>query len=573
MLLGFNTRKAAYSDFRRFLQVFRAVFDLIFESLIYRLLGPPKTPGRIRSPIKKGAAFMAGHTVRILSGRAYTPQPFPVRLRETLQRLGPTYVKMGQILSVREDILPRELILELRKLQTEVPPFAYSEVKRIVEADLGRPIERIFAEFEPDPIAAASLAQVHKARLRDGSLVVVKVQRPGIPRLIISDINIMRRFAVFFQWFPPTRDYQIKDLVEEFSEYTLRELDFTLEGRNAETFRNNFADDPDVVVPAVYWDYTTRRLLTLEYIEGIKPDDREKLQRFGVPLKKMAAKGAEIVLKQLYRDGFFHGDPHPGNLLIVDRTKWCLLDLGMTGQFTEYTKKYMFLYFYYMVMNEVDMAVYHLLKLARTTPRSDMNGFRRAVTELLREWWGKSFSEFSIGQLIMSSMNIGAKYRVYFHRDLVLASKAVVTIEAVGHIVDPDMDLAEVSAPVLAKIFLEKATDFDAILAPYKDAFTEVAMNLDSLPPNLMNAYEKLLNGKIKIEIANRAQFRKEKFTSGSLLVSASAIFAGFLISVSGSPPGPLVTSMYALAGVPVLALALYAAGGVLFLGNLFRKR
>ncbi|MCX7632845.1 MAG: AarF/UbiB family protein [Turneriella sp.] len=497
--------RRTYYEIRRMLTVLSVSIDLLVDVFISYLYRP-----RGLRPRSLGRRALAGF-IRRLFRRPKNFARFPVLFRQTLERLGPTYVKFGQILSLRDDILPERLTRELRKLQTQVPPIPYAEAKAVIEQEFNTPIRHIFAEFQETPIASASLAQAHIARLRNGEKVVVKVQRPGITRLISDDINIMRRLAAIMERIPRLRDYRPAHFVEEFAKYTMRELDFAQEGKHADIFRENFKDWPDIMFPKIYWEYTSRRVLTMEFIEGVKPDDREKLRKLGINGPKLAARGAQAILKMLYIDGFFHGDPHPGNIFIVDRTKFCLIDLGMIGSFSPETRQNMFLYYYFTVIREFEHATSYLVKLTEPGRRADVAGFRAEWAEYIKRWSNAAaFKEYSLGRLIFDTMNLGAKHRLYFHGDLVLSSKCIITIEAVGAILDPKMDLAKVSRPMMEKIFMEQmsvARYGKSILRSLPD-YLEFA---EKLPEQFLRAIGMISSGKFQVEVTRHAEKEKRE--------------------------------------------------------------
>jgi ubiquinone biosynthesis protein len=487
--------RRAYYEIRRMLAVNSIVIDLVIDVFISYLYRP-----RGLRPRSFSRRFIAS-IVRRIFRRPKNFARFPVQFRRTLERLGPTYVKLGQILSLRDDMLPERITLELRKLQSQVPPITYAEAKGVIETEFNTPIRHIFAEFSEQPVASASLAQAHMAKLRNGQKVVVKVQRPGITRLISDDINVMRRLAFFMERIPKLRDYRPAHFVEEFAKYTMRELDFAQEGKHADIFRENFKEWDDIMFPSIYWDYTSRRVLTMEFIDGVKPDDRLKLKKMGINGPRLAARGAQAVLKMLYIDGFFHGDPHPGNMFIVDRNKICLIDLGMIGSFTPETRNNMFLYYYFMVIREFDHATSYLVKMTEPGRRADIPGFRAELAEQIKRWSGSAaFKEYSLGRLIFDTMNIGAKHRLYFHGDLVLSSKCIITIEAVGAILDPKMDLSKVSRPMMEKIFAEQmslARYGKSILRALPD-YLEYA---EKIPEQLLKTIGMISTGKFQIEV------------------------------------------------------------------------
>ncbi len=515
--------RRAYYEIRRMLAVNSIVVDLLIDVFISYLYRP-----RGLRPRSFSRRFVAGFVRRIFR-RPKNFARFPVQFRRTLERLGPTYVKLGQILSLRDDMLPERITVELRKLQSQVPPIPYSDAKGVIEAEFNMPIRHIFAEFSEVPVASASLAQAHIAKLRSGQKVVVKVQRPGITRLISDDINVMRRLAFVMERIPKIRDYRPVHFVEEFAKYTMRELDFAQEGKHADMFRENFADWDDIMFPKIYWDYTSRRVLTMEFVDGIKPDDREKLKRLGINGPKLAARGAQAVLKMLYIDGFFHGDPHPGNMFIVDRNKICLIDLGMIGSFTPETRNNMFLYYYFMVIREFDHATSYLVKLTEPGRRADVAGFRLELAEQIKRLSGAGFKEYSLGRLIFDTMNIGAKHRLYFHGDLVLSSKCIITIEAVGAILDPKMDLAKVSRPMMEKIFAEQmslARYGKSILRALPD-YLEYA---EKIPDQLLKTIGMISSGKFQVEVTRpperETRERSNHFsTMGIICLCAAAVF------------------------------------------------
>lgn len=491
----FLPMRRVYYEVRRMLAVNSILIDLVIDVFISSLYRP-----RGLRPRSFGRRLVAG-IVRRLFRRPKNFARFPVQFRRTLERLGPTYVKLGQILSLRDDMLPERITHELRKLQSQVPPISYADAKSVIEAEFNLPIKHIFAEFKETPVASASLAQAHLAKLRSGEKVVVKVQRPGITRLISDDINVMRRLAFLMERIPKLRDYRPAHFVEEFAKYTMRELDFAQEGKHADIFRENFKDWTDIIFPKIYWDYTSRRVLTMEFIDGIKPDDREKLRKMGINGPKLAARGAQAVLKMLYIDGFFHGDPHPGNMFVVDKNKLCLIDLGMIGSFTPEVRNNMFLYYYFTVIREFDHATSYLVKLTEPGRNADVVGFRAELAEQIKRWSGAgAFKEYSLGRLIFDTMNIGARHRLYFHGDLVLSSKCIITIEAVGAILDPKMDLAKVSRPMMEQIFAEQmslARYGKSILRALPD-YLEYA---EKIPDQFLKTIGMITSGKFQVEI------------------------------------------------------------------------
>lgn len=558
---------STYNEVRRVMTVSKGMIDLALDVFIARLY-------RARGLRKRsfGKRLLAGFIRRILR-RQKTAAGFPVQFRRTLERLGPTYVKLGQILSVREDMLPERITKELTKLQTAVPPISFYEVKQVIEDEFNRPLSSIFKEFSPEPMAAASLAQAHEAKLKKGQKVVVKVQRPGIVRLILDDINVMRRMAAILERLPGLREYRPAHFVEEFASYTMRELDFSEEGKHADEFRENFKDDPQIVFPEIYWDYTSRKVLTMEFLDGIRPDEKEKIRKRRINGKKLAAAGANAVLKMLFVDGFFHGDPHPGNMLLIGRSKIGLIDLGMIGRFSPETRHNMFLYFYFMVIKEYEHATRYLVNLTEPGPQADIRGFREELAEAIKDWSGANFKEYSLGRLIFETMNIGARHQLYFHGDLVLSSKAIITIEAVGAILDPEMDISEVSRPMMQQIFIDQFSP-GRVGRALLNAIPDYMDFMEQLPRNILNVYSMISSGKLHINVDEPSldEERTESGRSVHSVLAASSLLGGTFFALSTNPPGPIISSIPALAGMPVIGATLFALAGVFYLTGRYFK-
>jgi len=382
-------------------------------------------------------------------------QPFPAQLRIRLEMLGPTYVKLGQILSLRQDILPEVVTDELRFLLSDLPPVDFDQIQDIIESELHRPIDEIFAEINPLPLGSASIAQSHWARLASGEQVILKVVKPGIRDLLYRDATLLRTTARFLQLIIPR--YQPKRVIDEFCEYTLREVEMTLEAKNGETFAENFADEPDVVFPRIYRRYSGNRVLCMEYLDGLRPDDERVRSLPADERRRLIDLGAEAILRMLYQDGFFHADLHPANLLVLPDTKIGFLDLGMVGHFDPVLRHSLLELFYSLVMEDFDGAARHLASVSQTDPRSDVSGFRTAVREVARRWRHQArFEEFSLALLILECIQLGGRYRLYFPVDMVLMVKALVTYEGVGYILDPEFSVAEVSVRHASRIFRQE---------------------------------------------------------------------------------------------------------------------
>ncbi len=298
-------------NFRRFLTIAGVFFSLLIDLFLQRIYFPedPKKIGKVRRFFGKFFAFIFRRDVKKVD--------YPVIFRLALESLGPTFIKFGQILSLRKDFVPEELCKELEKLQDKVPPISFDEIVKTVELEFREPLYKVFPEFEKIPIGSASLSQIHVAYLEDKTKVAVKIQKPGIRRIVMNDINILKSLANMLEKLPALKAYQLSLFVGEFENYTMRELDFKIEGYHSEKFTSNFRGEANIKFPKIYWNKTTSKILTMQFIEGIKPKERQALDNYGIDRMRIAELAANSVLKMLFIDGFFHGDPHPGNILIT----------------------------------------------------------------------------------------------------------------------------------------------------------------------------------------------------------------------------------------------------------------
>jgi len=391
----------------------------------------------------------------LLVDRELLAQPFPVQLRRRLERLGPTYIKLGQILSLREDILPRSVTDELKHLLSRLPAAPFDAVVAIIERDLGRPAFEAFLDIEPMPLGSASIGQTHRATTHKGDDVVIKVVKPGIRELLHRDARLLRVFGWMLQVVLPR--YQPRNLINEFVVYTLREVDLGREADNAETFAANFKDLDDVVFPAIFRDLSGPSVLTMEFLKGVQPDSDEAQALPADLRERLVDLGAASIIRMLYQDGFFHADLHPGNLLVLEDGRVGFIDLGMVGRLDDELRRTMLYYFFSLVTGDAESAARYLAASARTGSGSDPVGFRREVAEISRRWRRAStFEGYSLGQLILESVQRGAQYRMYFPVELVLMVKALVTFEGVGHVLLPGFDVAEVSKKHVRRIFIQQ---------------------------------------------------------------------------------------------------------------------
>ena len=383
----------------------------------------------------------------------------PEHLRLAIEELGPTFIKLGQVLSTRPDLVPPTYIRELTRLQDTVPPAPWEAVKAQIEAELGGPIEDIFASFEVEPLAAASLAQVHGATLPDGQEVVVKVQRPDIEKVIAVDLEILFDLARLVQERTPLGEiYDLVEIAEDFA-YTLRaEMDYRREGRNADRFRRNFAAEPALYIPQVYWDYTTGRVLVLERIRGIKIDDVEALDAAGVDRHQVALNIARIVIKEVLVDGFFHADPHPGNFFVMDGEVIGAMDFGMVGHLNQRLRDDLVRLYVVAIGLDSERIVEQLIRMGAAKLRVDRAGLKRDAERLLTKYHGLPLKEIQAREVVEEVMPIAFRHHLHLPSELWLLGKMLAMMEGVGLKLDPEFDIFGVSRPYVRRFLWQMAS-------------------------------------------------------------------------------------------------------------------
>ncbi len=438
---------------RRVLQTQRHLAGVLAGALIASVDNDRRRPREQRHAIFR-IRWIVAALLRPFIARDLRHLPFPVQFRKRLELLGATYIKLGQILSLREDLLPPEVTAELKNLLDRLPAISYDRVVTIIESTLQRPIIATFASIEKTPIGSASIGQVHRATTIEGDAVIVKIVKPGIRETLERDAVLLRISGTILNWVVPR--FRPKQVFAEFVEYTLREVDLRREADNAETFAANFADRPDIVFPRIYRRLSGRDVLTMEFLEGVRPSD------IGATMPEperdtLIDLGATAIIRMLYRDGFFHADLHPGNLIVLPGPRCGFIDLGMVGRFDEELRRTLMYYFYCLVIGDAENAARYLSAVAEHGPGADPHGFRREVEDVARRWSrAATFSDFSLARLMLESVTRAAHYRMYFPVELVLMVKALVTYEGVGQMLKPGFDVAAVSQAHIRTIFLEQ---------------------------------------------------------------------------------------------------------------------
>lgn len=404
-----------------------------------------------RFALLRAIAALARRLVR----RDLAGQPVAVQLRRRLELLGPTYIKLGQILSLREDILPAHVTDELKHLLNQLPVVPFSAFRALVERDLGRPLEAMFAWVDETPLASASIAQIHRATTLEGDVVVIKAVKPGIRETLQRDARLLRMLGAAAQL--PFGRYNPRRIIAEFCDYTLREVDLRREADNAETFATNFLDAPDIVFPRIFRGLSAQSVLTMEFLDGLRPDD-PRARSLPLPQREQLVElGSSAIIRMLYGDGFFHADLHPGNLLVLPGPKAGFIDLGMVGRLDPELRRTLLYYYYALVTGDAENAARYLTAVAVPGRGGDAAGFRRAVAEISGRWKRASdFDSFSLARLILESVARGGRFRMYFPVELVLMVKALVTFEGVGHLMLPGFDVAEVSRAHIRRLFIRQ---------------------------------------------------------------------------------------------------------------------
>ena len=379
------------------------------------------------------------------------------RIRQTLAELGPTFIKIGQFASTRPDIIPKQVRRELEYLQDRAPMIRYEDVRRTVEQELGAPIAKLFKRFDPSPLAAASIGQVHYAVLHTGEVVVVKVQRPNIATVIQTDLEIMKDIVTLIeQRRPRAKDYELHGMLREFSGWLEKELDYMAEGKNAEKIAQGFEGDPQVVIPRIFWEYTTRRVLTMTYIDGVKLNDRQKIAALHYDEKMIAARLSKALLQQILRDGFFHGDPHPGNVFVLSGGRIALVDFGIVGTLTPEMKRRFANLIHAMTRRNTKSMLKAMLELGMVPKNVDLDHLSQDLDKIRRKHLEVPIAQTSLSELVNDLSTMTFNHRLEIPSDFLLLGKSLLTLQGIVHEFDPTISLADLAKPFRFQFMKER---------------------------------------------------------------------------------------------------------------------
>ena len=495
------------------------------------------------------------------------------RVRMAMEELGPTYVKLGQLLSVRPDLVPAQYIKELSKLQDKVPPVDFSEISKVIKAEFNTPPEELFEFFDQTPFASASIGQVHRARLPDGETVAVKVQRPGIKKIIEVDLEIMLHLATLMEHnIEEMALYRPVKIVEEFARTLEKEIDYTLEATNMERFSRNFLNDPTIYIPKVFRDITSERVLTMELVEGIKISEIDRIDAAGYDRKLITVRGADFYLKQVFDFGFFHADPHPGNIFVLPDNVICLLDFGMTDSVDRQTREDFVDLIDSVVRQHESRATQVLLRLTSWDYEPDIRLLEKDISDFMGQHLYKSLKDIEIGKLLNHLLELISRHRLMIPPDIFLMMKTLTTIEGVALMLDPDFDLVSQTAPFIERIKLAK-------FYPRRIAGDIIKLGSDMLqfaqqfPKDMSEIMRLIRQQKLSVRIEHKGfetMLAKHDQISNRIsfsIIIAALIIGSALIVISAIPP-----LFYGISLIGIIGFLAAAIMGVWLLIAILRK-
>jgi ubiquinone biosynthesis protein len=456
------------------------------------------------------------------------------RVRLACQELGPTFIKLGQLLSTRPDLVSDEYITELERLQDQVAPEKYEAIRLAVKQQLGGFPEEIFEQFDTVPIAAASIAQVHHARTKEGDEVVVKIRRPGIVKTLRTEMEILTDIAgVIKSRLPTPETFNPVRMVQEFSDAVTKEVDFANERRNQQRFIQNFAADPTVHVPRIYEPYCTEGVLTMEYIDGIKPSRIEQLKAAGLEPKVIAARGADFVLRQVFEHGFFHTDPHPGNFLVTSGNTLAPLDFGQVGRLTKQDRMLLQYLVLAIVDGDVSRIVHGLERAEMLDEETDLTELSRDFEEILEAYSNLPLKDIPFGEAIRRMFDVIRRHRIEPPRDFTLMLKCLMTIEAFATELDSEFQIMEHLKPYARRFSLQQISP-EAIFRQARTAARSAGELASRLPEDAAAIISKFRRGKFKIHVYHdHLEELEQTVDNSSNRISFAVIIAALLIASS----------------------------------------
>jgi len=462
------------------------------------------------------------------------PEAFGTRLRHTLERLGPAFVKLGQAASTRPDLFPEDVIVELRRLQDDVAPFPDDVALGLIESELGAPIGELFETFDTTLVAAASLGQCYGATLADGRSVIVKVQRPLAEETVDTDLDILLTQARFVAQHSELGErYDVVAITEEFASAVRGELDYLAEAANAERLRSAFMDDETVAFPAVCWEYTTRRVLTLERLDGIPINRTDLLDEAEMDRTELARRGIFCYLEQIFSHGFYHADPHPGNLFAMPDGRIGFTDFGRVGTVSQIGRDQLADLFTAIVDDDPGLAVDTLVSAVDSPGEIDVGELEREVSRLITKYYNKSLNQVRIGEMITEVMNLIRSHHLLMNSELALLLTTLVVLEGLGRMLDPGFDFVEVTAPFTRRITNDRLSP-SAIAKTLTQRLRRSARRLSEVPDSLMRFLHRAGNGEFRMAVHPTGfDPLMRRFEEATNRVAFALVVSAFVIGLS----------------------------------------
>jgi len=493
------------------------------------------------------------------------------RMRMAIEELGPTYVKLGQILSTRGDLLPPDLIEELKVLQDHNAPLPFSEIKAVIERECPDYLN-YFAEIDEIPLASASIAQVHQAKLSDGTPVVLKVQRPGIKDIIETDILILESFAPRIEYYyPQYAVYNPKGIVSDFASQIREELDFIHDGRNADRLRYNMRDQKKIRVPKIFWEKSTRQLLVMEYIEGIRIDHVDEIRALGIDPREIADRGFYTYLKQIFEDGFFHGDPHPGNLLVSKNGTINFLDFGIVGIIYPVRRFYFIHLFVAMIQLDPELMIKALENLGVSIDENRRDQLKEDIYRAMLDAEGASIGQYSFEQMTQSLTDTLRKHHIIMPQNLMLMLKVIIMALDIGVTLDPKFNFWEKAEPYIGKLS-KRENYIDHYLHRAGHSFLETVDGVLEMPRVLNKTLRQFSTGTVKIDLVDSDILRLQQSLDRTadtvligMIIAGVIIGSSLVLTVADVRIPPFVFYLAALAYVIAILIGLYALYHLMF--------